>query len=276
MTPPPTVTVPVGPYSAEFGAISHEDQRGYLFTINPTDCAAAVAEALNVAHALSAAPQPAALSSLAGGEERKAIESAVRNASRGQWSDGLRVGSAKWCNGLTDAILAALSPEAPAEGAGEDFYAVGEFIGRQPVLCVHGSTDPNNLCPYCEGEKIWGGRNLRARSSAPEAREDYSSLIAARCVALPGKLIDCPVCLAVDNERARQAAPSADKLRELDELVSACEAEFCSPGTEGQSWTYGEDDDSEVAYPKSSITFGHIRRARQALAALQAEQKGGA
>lgn len=76
-----------------------------------------------------------------------------------------------------DAILteglngAPVSHEAPAEGAGEDFYAVGEFIGRQPVLCVHGSTDPNNLCPYCEGEKIWGGRNLRTRSSAPEARE---------------------------------------------------------------------------------------------------------
>lgn len=73
-------------------------------------------------------------------------------------------------------------------------------------------------------------------------------------------------------------APEADPdaLRELDELVSACESEFCSQGTEGQSWTYGEDDDSEVAYPKSNITFGHIRRARQALATLQAEQKGGA
>ena len=76
---------------------------------------------------------------------------------------------------LADDILHAfngppvVSHEAPAEGAGEDFYAVGEFVGRQPVLCVHGSTDPNNLCPYCEGEKIWGGRNLRARSSAPEA-----------------------------------------------------------------------------------------------------------
>lgn len=66
-------------------------------------------------------------------------------------------------------------------------------------------------------------------------------------------------------------APEVEKLRELDELVSACEAEFCSDGTEGASFTYGEPDDADVSYPKSKITFGHIRRARQALAALQQE-----
>lgn len=46
-------------------------------------------------------------------------------------------------------------------------------------------------------------------SCQPQAREDYSSLIAARCAALPGKLTDCPVCGAVDNERARQAREDA-------------------------------------------------------------------
>lgn len=29
-------------------------------------------------------------------------------------------------------------------------YRVGDFIGRQPVLCEHGHTDMNNLCPKCE------------------------------------------------------------------------------------------------------------------------------
>lgn len=40
----------------------------------------------------------------------------------------------------------------------------------------------------------------------PATMGDVSSLIAARCSALPGKLIDCPVCGAVDAERKRLAA----------------------------------------------------------------------
>lgn len=49
-------------------------------------------------------------------------------------------------DGLADAILSlpVQSVEGPAT------YRAGDFIGRQSVLCVHGSTDPNNLCPLCE------------------------------------------------------------------------------------------------------------------------------
>lgn len=111
-----------------------------------------------------------------------------------------------------DAILAALSPEAPArEGAGESV----DDVSRRLFAVQYPDRDYDDLNDRAKigwMRKAWSGR---ARSSAPEAREDYSSLIAARCVALPGKLIDCPVCLAVDNERDRQAAPSADKLREV-------------------------------------------------------------
>lgn len=52
----------------------------------------------------------------------------------------------------------------------------------------------------------------------------------------------------------------------LAALVAACEAEFCGPGTEEH-----EPDDAKVAFPEDRchITFGHIRRARKALASLR-------
>ncbi|WGM31456.1 Lar family restriction alleviation protein [Brevundimonas sp. NIBR11] len=66
---------------------------------------------------------------------------------------------------------AALSPAPEAGEEGADiksinerlrhnpaFYRVGEFIDGRPVLCEHGSTDANNLCPYCEGEQPYPGR----------------------------------------------------------------------------------------------------------------------
>lgn len=59
--------------------------------------------------------------------------------------------------------------------------------------------------------------------------------------------------------------PTLEGLTDLDRLVTACEAEFCSPGTE-----LGEPDEGAVAFPSSAITFGHIRRARSALSALTA------
>ncbi|WP_298700913.1 hypothetical protein [uncultured Brevundimonas sp.] len=40
---------------------------------------------------------------------REKVADAVREASRSQWNDGVRVGSAKWCNHLTNAILTALA-----------------------------------------------------------------------------------------------------------------------------------------------------------------------
>lgn len=49
------------------------------------------------------APMPETMS------PREKVAAAVREASRSQWIDGVRVGSAKWCNHLTDAILAALA-----------------------------------------------------------------------------------------------------------------------------------------------------------------------
>ncbi|GEM_PF-3394171 len=59
MTPPiRMVSVPVeptGPYSAEFGAIHHEAERGYLFSIHPESAAKEVARALNHAAAVEAA-----------------------------------------------------------------------------------------------------------------------------------------------------------------------------------------------------------------------------
>lgn len=38
-----------GPYYAEFGAVHHEDVRGFLFTVSPQELAGEVARSLNVA-----------------------------------------------------------------------------------------------------------------------------------------------------------------------------------------------------------------------------------
>lgn len=120
-------------------------------------------------------------------------------------------------------LFASLTPrhEAPAEGAGEDVNWKAEY----EAVCEARITDRQKSQEIINERDKWivelirESDALRARSSAPEAREDYSSLIAARCVALPGKLTNCPVCLAVDNERDRQAAPSADKLRTAVEAL---------------------------------------------------------
>ncbi|WP_392352983.1 hypothetical protein V8F63_09530 [Brevundimonas sp. LF-1] len=62
-----------GPYYAEFGAIHHEDVRGFLFTVTPPEMADEVARSLNVAeqvdgmranflaHSRSHKPAPSAL-----------------------------------------------------------------------------------------------------------------------------------------------------------------------------------------------------------------------
>lgn len=59
-----------------------------------------------------------------------------------------------------------------------------------------------------------------------------------------------------DTERMRAAAET---------LCAACEQEFTTDKTEGGSFTYGEPDEAEVAYPSSNITFGMIRELRAAL-----------
>jgi len=56
----------------------------------------------------------------------------------------------------TGAVIAALADRLEAlssEGRGDlerAEYRVGDFIGRHPVLCIHGHIDMNNLCPKCE------------------------------------------------------------------------------------------------------------------------------
>jgi hypothetical protein len=52
---PPASKVP-GPYRAEFGAIHHEDNPGFLFTLSPPTAADEVARALNLAHAAENRP----------------------------------------------------------------------------------------------------------------------------------------------------------------------------------------------------------------------------
>lgn len=63
--------------------------------------------------------------------------------------------------------------------------------------------------------------------------------------------------------------PTLEALTDLDLLVTACEAEFCSPATENPGPGH-EPPESAVAFPNSAITFGHIRRARAGLSALTA------
>jgi hypothetical protein len=55
----------------------------------------------------------------------------------------------------------------------------------------------------------------------------------------------------------------AEAPKAFRELIEACEAEYCNEDTEVH-----EPDDSKVAFPEDTcaITFGHIRRARAALA----------
>lgn len=61
------------------------------------------------------------------------------------------------------------------------------------------------------------------------------------------------------------------QIASLETLVAACEAEFTSDDTE-RADEHGEPhepDNSEVAAPSSHITFGMIRRAREAVEAMK-------
>lgn len=57
---------------------------------------------------------------------------------------------------VADAILAFL--RGGRKQSNRAFYRVGEFVEGRPVLCEHGHVDPNNLCPYCEGDQPYPGR----------------------------------------------------------------------------------------------------------------------
>lgn len=73
--------------------------------------------------------------------------------------------------------------------------------------------DYGNAESECKAAEARVGELEAALATPPAAPSmpagDVSSLIAARCSALPGKLIDCPVCGAVDKERDRQEADVA-------------------------------------------------------------------
>jgi len=96
--------------------------------------------------------------------------------------------------------------------SGEDASvpAVDEVKGGAPVLPPEYKEGPfdriHMLCTdrLIEPEEALAQINQIAVEQFPRHpadKSDISSLVAARCVALPGRLVDCPVCGAVDNTR---------------------------------------------------------------------------
>lgn len=68
---------------------------------------------------------------------------------------GVELGWREWFGNeritSTDGALVALAwAPLPAAHLAPEGWREPDFIGRQPVLCVHGWTDPDNLCPECE------------------------------------------------------------------------------------------------------------------------------
>ena len=61
---------------------------------------------------------------------------------------------------------------------------------------------------------------------------------------------------------------AAADVEALEALVSACEADFTS------EYTADEPDDEPVGYPPTEVTFGHVRRAREAIRRLSASATG--
>jgi len=151
----------------------------------------------------------------------------------------MRVGDLRALKSVLSAALA-IREEAPA-GAGE-----------APEPPAHLSS---------EAAYGWSCGYEAALRAQPQAREDYSSLIAARCLALPGKLVDCPVCGAVDNERARQAREDAQPVKIDPAVVEAAIGGSYDMPDGRKFWI-----DAPVAREMT----------KRALAALEAEQKGGA
>lgn len=103
--------------------------------------------------------------------------------------------------GMVEAVLAALQAAEARARTAEEALRVEK--------CEHAETQafhdeqPRQLTA-CQAERDAALSGQPAAPSLPA--DDVSSLIAARCSALPGKLINCPVCGAVDKERDRQEA----------------------------------------------------------------------
>jgi Lar family restriction alleviation protein len=87
-------------------------------------------------------------------------------------------------------------------------YRVGEFVGRQPVHCEHGQTDPNNLCPYCEGDADYGDS---APVDVPAVEQEPGDL-AAYWVAVADVMSDLDIAIPRLGAGPRQKL--ADKARE--------------------------------------------------------------
>jgi len=320
-TPPPQhVVVPVDDLAQEIRRVDGNHSLG----------AGALAEALLpfLSERLASAPAP---SSLAGGATGRLSALLSSDHLRGDYPlAGL--GAVSW-NDLR-AILAALSPEAPArEGPMDKFDAdLVEALDRQKwsgvastlfrltksqagrlraaltprheapaALCDHGHTDPMALCSDCEASSVEApaegaeeldrairrmrnqlvgsatfmqlmfGREdvrkvldaleaLRARSSAPEAREGEA--VAWGRFGPDGSLIDLSRLSWGNYEGLYRhpAAPSADKLRIAVEALEP----FANLGVSS-----GPDD--EPCHYAYRITRGAIRNARQALSALKVE-----
>lgn len=69
------------------------------------------------------------------------------------------------------------------------------------------------------------------------------------------------------QQMADTRAAVAELIEASESLTAQCEEEFCSPLTEQPSeYMDGEGDGDSVYVEGGSITFGHIRRARAALA----------
>lgn len=161
--------------------------------------------------------------------------------------------------------------EAPAE-AGE--YQVGEFIGRQPVLCQHGSTDPNNLCDYCEGDKVWPG------CAQPPAREDAQP-VAWRWRVKRTETWHATTSREFAHEHDADLCeteplythPAPDALRVAVEALTA--AMRVMTRIAATSSANLDQAITNIAEMREAALHG-ADAADQALAALQAEQKGGA
>lgn len=223
-----------GPYRAEFGAIYHEDAPGFLFTVSPAATAEHLARLLN-----NRVIRPAPVAS--GGQHSSGEDRCAACGGKGYVEDegGEGEGYPSKPEIEACACTAPARPEAP----------VAETAGEKCATCPK-TANPAHYCDQHQG--------------GPWCDDCWK---VGDCASIHGE--GCHT-VVFGTKHAPVASRDDDKLREIEELISACEADFCSPATEGGSWSYGEGDDSEVAYPKSNITFGHIRRARQALAALKA------
>lgn len=107
-------------------------------------------------------------------------------------------------------------------------------------------------------------------------QEQEKRLKIERKKALPKKFLpmtDCPCAncrtaffLGLIDQLLADEKPR--DLSAMNELISACEKEFCSDST--GLGEYRDPDDSMVMSPDSLVTFGMIRRARKLLGEISA------